>query len=336
LTNIKMPTYDISIYQHGLDHLEKHIKSFYQGRNLFVVTDETVYSYHIEALKKALSSFNLHITTIKPGEKEKNFDNYINVSRTLIEMGIKRSDLIIAFGGGVVGDLTGFVASTLYRGIPFVQIPTTLLSMVDASIGGKVAIDLPEGKNLLGSFYNPKLVFIDTCFLETLSDRDYRNGLAEMIKAGLIGDSKLYHTLKTLDKVTVKEIKQSILVKKEVVIKDPYEKKERMLLNFGHTFGHAIEKKHQYETYKHGEAISYGMLIALEIGVSKGYTNKALYQEVEDLLIERKLVEKPLLVMKDYLPFITHDKKFLENGLHFIIVKEPGVSEIITVKEFDL
>lgn len=331
-----MPTYDIYMYEHGLDHLEKHIKSIHRGRHLFVVTDETVFKLHHQTLIDALPSFHVQMVSIPSGEKEKNINNYVKVSQTLIEMGIKRSDLIIAFGGGVVGDLTGFVAATLYRGIPLIQIPTTLLAMVDASIGGKVAVDLPEGKNLLGAFYNPKLVYIDTIFLDTLSERDYRNGLAEMIKAGLIGDPKLYETLKVLEKITIQEIEQSILVKKEVVIKDPYDLKERMLLNFGHTFGHAIEKKHHYEIYKHGEAISYGMLIALEIGVSLGHTDVLLYEEVKALLLKRNLVQEPLLRREDYLSYIAHDKKFLENGLNFIIVKEPGVSDIITIKELDL
>jgi 3-dehydroquinate synthase len=200
--------------------------------------------------------------------------------------------------------------------------------MVDSSIGGKVGIDLKQGKNLIGSFYNPRAVFIDPSLLDTLPHRDYVNGLAEMIKAGLIGDKHLYHALLENEKVTENEIAQAIFVKRELVLLDPYDKKERMLLNFGHTFGHAIEKKHHYEDYLHGEAVSYGMLIALEIGMTFGETKEDLYQEVKELLLKRGLVKEPLLRMEDYKDAILNDKKMLSDGLHFVIVEKPGIAKI--------
>ncbi len=243
---------------------------------------------------------------------------------------------MLAFGGGVIGDLTGFIASTLYRGISYVQIPTTLLAQVDSSIGGKVGIDLKEGKNLIGSFYDPKFVLIDPSLLKTLSKREYANGLAEMIKAGLIGDKKLYTYLLEHETVTEVEIAEAIQVKRNVVLLDPYDKKERMYLNFGHTFGHAIEKKHKYETYLHGEAISYGMLIALQIGIQLGETKEELYQEVLNLLLKRGLVKEPLLKKDDYQAEIIHDKKNLADGLHFILVTKPGDVKIVKLKELDM
>jgi 3-dehydroquinate synthase len=248
---------------------------------------------------------------------------------------MKRNHLLVALGGGVVGDLTGFVASTLFRGVSYIQIPTTLLAQVDSSIGGKVGIDLPQGKNLIGSFYDPKLVMIDPLFLSTLDQREYNNGLAEMIKVGLIGDKHLYQYLLSYDKVTEKEIAQAIAVKRDLVLIDPFDKKERMYLNFGHTFGHAIEKKHQYQTYKHGEAISYGMLIALEIGIRLGETKPELYEEVKELLKRLELVKEPLLNPLHYADAILTDKKYLSDGLNYIIVPRVGVAKIIKLKESD-
>jgi len=331
-----MQNYEILIEEGGLSHLAKHIKEVYEFDELFVVTDQNVFDLYKTKLIEALVGYRLSFVVLPPGEKTKSLEVYQQAIKTLIEKGIKRNHLILAFGGGVIGDLTGFIASTLYRGISYVQIPTTLLAQVDSSIGGKVGIDLKEGKNLIGSFYDPKFVLIDPSFLKTLSKREYANGLAEMIKAGLIGDKKLYTYLLEHDTVTEVEISEAIQVKRNVVLLDPYDKKERMYLNFGHTFGHAIEKKHQYETYLHGEAISYGMLIALQIGIQIGDTKEELYQEVKTLLKSRGLIQEPLLQMDDYRDEIVHDKKNLADGLRFIIVTKPGDVKIVKLKESDI
>lgn len=331
-----MADYDITIESQGLSQLPKLISKVYSGKYLFVVTDKHVYDLYHDEFNAFMSEFFIQYVILEPGEKSKSFKTYQLVIETLIEKGIRRSDLLIALGGGVVGDLTGFVASTLYRGIPYFQVPTTLLAMVDSSIGGKVGIDLKQGKNLVGSFYTPKGVLIDPHFLKTLPKREYVNGLAEMIKAGLIGDKKLYTYLLEHDEVSENEIALSIFVKRELVIIDPYDKKERMLLNFGHTFGHAIEKKHQYETYLHGEAISYGMLIALEIGISLGETKRELYDEIKQLFLSKGLVKEPLLMMEDYKDYILHDKKILSDGLHFVIVSKPGDAKIVKLKIEDI
>lgn len=335
MTFIKMEDYEITLSPGGLDQLSNMIKAMYKDVHLFVITDHHVYQLYHEKFSAVLNDFLIQYVVIEPGEKSKSLKTYQNVIDTLIEKGIKRSHLLVGFGGGVVGDLTGFVAATLYRGIPYIHVPTSLLAMVDSSIGGKVGIDLPQGKNLIGAFNNPIMVFIDTDFLKTLPQRDYRNGLAEMIKAGLIGDKKLYHALLEKEEVGETEIAQAIHVKRELVLSDPYDQKERMLLNFGHTFGHAIEKKHHYETYLHGEAVSYGMLIALEVGIQLGETKQELYDEVKALLIKRKLVCEPLLAMEDYKDAIVHDKKFLSDGLHFIVVTRPGDAKIVTLKMED-
>ncbi|MBN2300293.1 MAG: 3-dehydroquinate synthase [Acholeplasmataceae bacterium] len=331
-----MPDYDIYIESNELLNLQKYVKELYHEKKIYVVTDENVNQLYHQKLIHALPFFEVIFVVIKPGEHSKSIETYQKVISELIQKQMKRNHLLIALGGGVVGDLTGFVASTLYRGVKFIQIPTTLLAQVDSSIGGKVGIDLEQGKNLLGSFYRPLLVYIDPAFLETLSKREYANGLAEMIKAGLIGDKKLYHHLKSNEKVGVDEIVMAIQVKRALVLIDPYDHKERMYLNFGHTFGHAIEKKHHYDTYKHGEAISYGMLMALEIGMKRHETHFELYQEVKSLLLERGLVKEPLLKIFDYKDEIVHDKKYLSEGLHFVIVPKVGEVKSIILEDSDL
>jgi len=330
-----MPEYDIFIEEKGLEKLPKLIKEFYSFHDIYIVTDENVYELYKEKVERILVDFKVFFVVVKPGEKSKSLDTYHQVIKELLQRSMRRNHCLIALGGGVVGDLAGFVASTIFRGVPFIQIPTTLLAQVDSSVGGKVGIDLEEGKNLIGSFYDPKFVLIDPEFLRTLPDREYANGLAEMIKAGLIGDKKLYHHLLTHDQVTEEEITMAIQVKRALVLVDPYDKKERMFLNFGHTFGHAIEKKNKYENYKHGEAISYGMLMALELGVMHHETKQELYDEVKTLLLQRGLVKEPLLKIKDYKDEIINDKKFLANGLHFIIVDRVGDAKIVQFKESD-
>jgi 3-dehydroquinate synthase len=331
-----MPDYDLFLDELGISHLESEIKKVYAYDKLYVITDDMVFGIYETTLKEALPSYKLEFIVIPSGEESKSFDIYQEVIKKLISKKMKRNHMIVAFGGGVVGDLAGFVAATLYRGVPFIQIPTTLLAMVDSSIGGKVGIDLPEGKNLIGSFYNPKLVYINPKFLETLSVREYHNGLAEMIKAGLIGDKHLYQYLLHNNRVSIKEIQMAIQVKRDIVLIDPYDQKERMFLNFGHTFGHAIEAKHNYLVYKHGEAVSYGMIIALAVGVKLGETPYALYEEVKQLLIERELVKEPFMRASDYLEQVKKDKKYIGDTLQFVIVPKVGQAKIIHVTESEL
>lgn len=328
---IKMAEYDITIESGCLKELPSLIAKVHEFKQLYIITDQHLFDLYHDELVNILHMYHVQFVTITPGEASKSLDTYVKVINTLIEKGIKRTDFILAFGGGVVGDLTGFIAATLYRGIHYAHIPTSLLAMVDSSIGSKVGIDLPQGKNLIGAFNPPKFVLIDPLLLKTLKPRDYRNGLAEMIKAGLIRDKKLYMYLLEHEEVTEQEIAAAIFVKRELVLNDPYDKKERMLLNFGHTFGHAIEKKHRYETYLHGEAISYGMLIALECGIKLGLTKPELYEEVKALLIKRELVKEPLLKLEDYKDDMIYDKKNLSDGFRFIIVNKPGDASIIKI-----
>lgn len=332
MTKISMPEYDIIVGLNEMEKIESHIKEVYAYDEVFIVTDELVYSHYKAKISDWFNAFKYQVVLVPEGEKSKSFDIYLKAIEDLIKAGLKRQHLVIALGGGVIGDLTGFIASTIYRGVPFIQIPTTLLSMVDSSIGGKVGIDLEQGKNLIGSFYQPKKVIIDPQFLNTLSVLEYRNGLAEMIKAGLIGNKELFEFFLSHDQVTEKEIIDAIEVKRQVVLVDPYDYKERMYLNFGHSYGHAIEKKTKYSVYKHGQAISYGMLIALEIGILEGITRPCLYDEVKKVLLRLELVKQPLLEKEDFQDELKYDKKNMANGYHFVFIKDIGVPVIETIK----
>ncbi|MDD3067507.1 MAG: 3-dehydroquinate synthase [Acholeplasmataceae bacterium] len=332
---IKMPDYEIWVKEGIFSEIHQMIKTVKGNPSIFVVTDENVYALYEKLIKTTLASYSIDFVVIKPGETSKSIDTYLEVVKSLIHKKIKRDDLIISFGGGVVGDLSGFVAATLYRGIDYIQVPTTLLAQTDSSIGSKVAIDLEEGKNLIGSFYSPKGVIIDPLFLNTLPKEEYVNGLAEVLKAGLIGNKKLYHHFLTEDKLNENEIIDAILVKRDIVLLDPNEQKERMFLNFGHTFGHAIEKAYHYQTFKHGEAISYGMLFALELGIKWHKTDVNLYEEVKKILIHLNLVKEPLLKYEDFIDYIWNDKKNRHDGLRFITISKPGHPEIHVVNEGD-
>ena len=329
---ISMQDYEIMIGKHSINDLENSIQKIYDAKDIFIVTDDHVFELYHDKIINILKFYQLHFVSIKPGETSKSYEVYLDTIEKLIEKGIKRNHLLIALGGGVVGDLTGFIAATLYRGIPFIQIPTTLLAQVDSSIGGKVGIDLKEGKNLIGAFYTPKFVIIDPDFLDTLNDREYRQGVAEMIKAGLIRDRNLFNYFKENNRVSEKEILMALQVKRDIVLKDPYEKNERMLLNFGHTYGHAIEKKFKYEAYKHGEAISYGMLLALEEGIYQKITPSILYDEVKDVLLKQKLIREPFFKKEDLEAFILTDKKNTSKDFHFICLKDIGNSVITKLK----
>ena len=336
MIEINLKTYQIEIEENLIEKLSSKIKKIYTHQKLFIITDEKVDQLYHQKMVDILKDFDLSWSVIKPGEASKSLETYQKTISDLIDKGIKRNHLIIALGGGVVGDLAGFIAATLYRGLPYIQIPTTLLAQVDSSIGGKTGIDLKEGKNLIGAFYDPKYVLIDPTFLQTLEPKEYANGIAEMLKAGLIGNPDLYEHIKNKQMITSKEIAMAIEVKKEVVDIDPYDQKERMFLNFGHTFGHAIEKKHHYETYKHGEAISYGMLMALEIGIKKKLTPPFLYDEVKNILISYKLIEEPVLKKENYIDLIYHDKKNIAGNLNFIAITKIGKPLIFTLKEADI
>ena len=295
---------------------------------VFVVTDTHVYDLHDDVFMSLKKEFDVYIHIIQPGETSKSLETYEMVCDDFLSQHIKRDDVIVALGGGVVGDLTGFVASTLLRGIDLIQVPTTLLSMVDSSIGSKVGINTKQGKNLIGQFYEPTYVFIHLKFLTTLSKRELNNGYAEIIKAALIGDKTLFELLKLNNHDRIEVIAKALKVKIDIVKKDPFENNERMFLNFGHTLGHAIEKHTNYKDIKHGEAISHGMLYAVDKGIELNITPSYVKDEVSHILHKYQLLDINIEDVSVYETYMRMDKKQRKDGLRFVCIKDIGIPVI--------
>lgn len=327
-----MDNYEILINENIFKNIDLYFQKVSKNKDIFIITDENVYDIYKKDLVKYAPSFNLIFIKVKQGEQSKSFKTYEEVIEQLIEKGFKKHHLLVSFGGGVVGDLTGFIASTLYRGVSYIQIPTTVLSMVDSSIGMKTAINSKSYKNMIGTFYPPKQVLIDLTFLNSLSKREYNNGIAEIIKIGLILNKELYEMIKENKIVDEKIIKEAILMKKYVVEKDPLENEFRKVLNFGHTYGHLIEKTNNYSLYKHGEAISYGMLIAIKKGIDLKITDPKIYDEVFQTLKSFNLIDKYIEPNK-YDGDIYFDKKHTSSGISFIVLEKIGKVKIIELEK---
>lgn len=320
--------YEITISNGDVSSLYEKLRGY---SRIFIVTDDHVHDLHQEFIKQIKKDFNVYIYVIEPGETSKSFLTYQHICEDFLNQHIKRDDLIVAIGGGVVGDLTGFVAATLLRGIDFIQVPTTLLAIVDSSVGSKVGINTKQGKNLIGQFYEPKYVWINVPFLSTLSKRERNNGYAEIIKAALIGDRELFELLKHNDHDLVTVISKALKVKIEIVKKDPFEIYERMFLNFGHTLGHAIEQHMGYTGIKHGEAISHGMMYAIQKGIDKNITQPYLKEEVNNMLNQYELLNVAIEDIQIYEDTMKQDKKQRKDGLRFVFIKDMGQPIIETI-----
>ena len=323
-------SYKIIIEDGLLDHLSFYIKEVYKNKKIFIITDDNVKRLYLEKVINSLKNdFELDSVVVPHGEESKSLKIYAEVCEALIDKGIKRNNLLIALGGGVIGDLCGFVAATLYRGLPYVGIPTSLLSQMDSSIGGKTGIDFYNKKNILGAFKQPKMVLIDPLTLNTLDKREFNNGMGELIKHGAIGNINLLNMLKNKPRIDENIIAESLKVKRKVVEADEFDLGDRMKLNFGHTFGHAIELKYHY---KHGEAVGIGMLMAIRLGIALGVTDASCLNAIEDIL---KLYELPCdyYDYKDYLNDILYDKKNIAGVINFIFLTHLGESIIYKIDE---
>ncbi len=311
-----------------------------------VVTDENVAPLYLETLKKSLSAHNLYAGSIilPAGEATKSYDNFIKVSEQLLEMGIERNDIVIALGGGVVGDLTGFAASALRRGVRFIQIPTTVLAQVDSSVGGKTGINSPHGKNLVGAFHQPSLVLIDTDVLKTLDRRQFAAGYAEIVKYGLIDQPEFYDWLEAnwqdafdLNReAVVRVIETSCRAKASIVAQDEKEGGVRALLNLGHTFGHALEGWAGYDgRLLHGEGVSIGMVMAFEFSEQAGFCPKGRAKRIS---AHFKAVGMPAAISdisgnerpdaQTLLKLMKQDKKGSASKMTFILARDIGESFI--------
>ena len=305
---------------------------------VFLIVDKNVFSDGVHTVHEILEAegFKTNVLSLELNEVSKNIDTVRTIYGWLAKHKAERLDTIIGFGGGVTGDVTGFVAATWLRGVPFIQLPTTLAAMVDASIGGKVAVNLSVGKNLIGAFYQPKLVLQDIDYLKTLPKRELTSGWAEAIKHGLINNLDLLKIferrnteLTRLDpKTTATVVRKSVQIKSQIVTLDEFERgNNRILLNYGHTVGHAIENVTKYERYLHGEAVSVGMMAAGTISYLLGMISKDVLKRQESLL---KSYDLPLKVSKvtvdQILGAIQMDKKTRDGSVKWVILKQLGIA----------
>ncbi len=333
--------YDVVIGHGLLDGAAGAIAPFLKRRQVAVVADETVVALHGPRLIGALEAagVSVHLIVVPPGEESKSFETLAEVSDRLLALELERSDLVIAFGGGVVGDLTGFAAAIYKRGIDFVQIPTTLLAQVDSSVGGKTAIDTPRGKNLIGAFHQPRLVLADLAVLDTLSDREMACGYAEVFKYGLLGDAAFFEWLEANGhRVLAREpdalahaVRRSVEMKAEIVAEDEREAGRRALLNLGHTFGHALEAETGFgDTLKHGEAVAAGCALAFRFSQVLGHASGQDAARAAALIRAAGL--PTTLAEASAQPFgadalVAHmqqDKKAEAGGLTFILARSIG------------
>ena len=334
------PCYDI-VFEQSFEDLPGEIEKICdRSRRLCIVTDSNVAPLYLDKVKEVLDGKYKKLCSyiIPAGEENKNLDNIKEIYRFLIEEGFDRKDMLLALGGGVVGDMTGYAAATYLRGIDFVQIPTTLLAQSDSSIGGKTGVDFDGYKNMVGAFKMPRLVYMNIETLKTLPDRQFFSGFAEVMKSGLIRDEIFYTWLiDNLYEICGKDMEvleemvtRSCDIKRMIVEKDPTEKGDRALLNLGHTIGHAIEKYMNFEMY-HGECVALGCVCAAYISWKKEYLTKDEYYEIRDMFVPFNLpISIDKLDLEKVLELTKSDKKMDAGTIRFILLKKIGKAFIDT------
>ena len=302
----------------------------------FIVSNTTVWRFHEDAFAGLTSEDPI---LLPDGERHKNLQTVGRIYDALIRAHADRSSTLIAIGGGVVGDTAGFAAATFLRGVPVVQVPTTLLAQVDSAIGGKVGVNHAQGKNLIGAFHPPALVLVDPVLLATLPRREFRAGLYEVIKYGVIASPELFHRVSaTLPQLFKRDIDammpvvtESCRIKARVVEEDERETGLRRILNFGHTAAHALESVTNYRRFRHGEAVAYGMLIAADISIARGRMPAADREALGALITKMgPLPAVADLAVDDVLEAITHDKKIVAGQLHYVLPTKLGASEVVS------
>lgn len=310
------------IFEHNiLDHINDYY--FFSGKKVMIVTDDGVPSFYSEKIASQIN--NSFVITLRQGEQTKSLESFEYLNKILLEHNFSRNDVLIALGGGVIGDLCGFVSSTFKRGIKFVNIPTTSLSQIDSSVGGKTAINFNGVKNIIGSFYQPEVVLIDFDTLKTLSSRHLNNGLIEALKMGLILDRELYYIFKEnkqferIEEVIFRSVKAKI----SVVEQDEKESYYRMVLNFGHTLAHGFESIFNLEGIYHGEAVANGMLYMID--------NKELQKDVHRIMSNLNIPFVGDYNIDKMFSYLINDKKAEDNSINIVIVKTEGNGEITKI-----
>lgn len=321
LVTTSQKQYPIILENGALQNINKYINTH---RNIYIITDEGVPVYYVETVRRQCLEKSF-VFVAPGGERAKSFAVYEEIITSMLEHQINRHDAVIAIGGGVIGDLAGFVSSTYMRGISFVNIPTTTLSQIDSSIGGKVAINVGHTKNIVGSFYPPDCVIIDPDTLSTLPLRHYHNGLVEAIKAGLLANPNLLQRFESTDlKSQINDIiYEALLVKKTIVEADEKEANERKLLNLGHTIGHALESYHKLSQLLHGEAVAVGMLPMIE--------NEQLKQRIERIFQNMNIKTSVPFDKEQLTEYITRDKKVSGTSLSVIVINDVAKPQIRNV-----
>lgn len=333
-------SYEILIGQGLLEKVGEWVLDIVRPSRIVIITHPSIYELFGEKLSNGFSRANLpaHVIEVPEGETSKSLKQAEEIYDKLLEWKCDRQTVLLALGGGVIGDLTGFIAATYMRGVPFVQVPTTLLSQVDSSVGGKTAVNHPLGKNMIGVFYQPKLVVVDLETLKSLPEKEFKAGLAEVIKYGVIEDARLFeflerqyknilsHDPKALEHI----IATSCAIKARVVEKDERESRYRMVLNYGHTIGHAIEALTGYSTYTHGEAVAIGMVYAARLSEVMNRCSEDVTRRINGLVENFGLPTKlPSLSAKDMIQSMYLDKKTTHKKIRFILVKDIGSIEIV-------
>jgi 3-dehydroquinate synthase len=341
-------SYEIHIGAGLVDILPQTIRDISANAQVLLVTDKTIADMHLAGveMKFRREKIPMHAAVIPGGERSKNLTQYTNLLKRITEFDDARDVVIVAFGGGVVGDLAGFAAATYKRGVPLVQVPTTLLACVDSSVGGKTAVDLPTGKNLVGAFYQPRRVVIDLELLRTLPLRELRAGYAEALKTALIFDKKFFEYMEAeLDAILCIKpeamahvVGQCCTHKAGVVQRDEFDNKGiRAVLNFGHTFGHAAEAALGYSRLRHGEAVAVGMLCAADLSAARGMVSQKTVARIQTHITAAGLPTAfKGCSADDIFKFIKYDKKFTAGRMRFILLEKPGkavVADDVTVDE---
>jgi len=337
--NVDLGTRSYPIYiDSGLLNENSLLSKYIHGKRVCIVSNTIVAPLYLATLKSKLADFQVDEIILPDGEAQKSLANFDVIMSHLLENRHGRDSTLIALGGGVIGDITGFAAACYQRGINFIQIPTTLLSQVDSSVGGKTAVNHPLGKNMIGAFYQPKAVFIDVDSLSTLPVREFNAGMAEVIKYGILGDAKFFtwlednsEKIKSGDKATLIEmIETCCRCKADIVSADETEKGVRALLNLGHTFGHAIEADQGYGKWLHGEAVATGMVLASKLSVALNLLEASDLRRIETLIaaFDLPLIAPENMGFEEFICHMRRDKKNLAGVIRLIVPTAIGQSEM--------
>ena len=343
--NLPQQSYKIAIASQGLDQLGESMTSLNLGKKVLVVSNPTIERHYGERARASLkgAGFEVICCTLPAGERYKTLASVQKIYNAALENRLERSSTLVALGGGVIGDMTGFAAATWLRGINFVQVPTTLLAMVDAAIGGKTGVNHPQGKNLIGAFHQPRLVLIDPQVLNTLPVREFRAGMAEVIKYGVIWDAELFAQMEQCDRLDqlrylesglLQEIlSRSCQAKADVVSKDEKEAGLRAILNYGHTIGHAVESLTGYRLFNHGEAVAIGMVAAGQLAVELQFWDRAA-ESRQTALIQKAGLSTHLPAGVDIeavIDALQTDKKVLAGRVRFVLPTQIGAATLTDV-----